>query len=815
MAEEKTYDSTSIKALEGLEAVRKRPAMYIGDTTTRGLHHLIWEVVDNSIDEAMAKFCDHITVTINGEGSVTVQDNGRGIPVGWHKEKDMSALTVVMTVLHAGGKFDHDSYKVSGGLHGVGVSCVNALSEWLEAEVFLDGKIHFQRFERGTPVTEVEERGHTKQHGTRVTFKPDHEIFTETQEFRFEVVQNRLRELAFLNKGLHISVDDLRSDEELKEVFCYEGGLVSYVEHLNLNKTPIHNDIIYIETRDEETNFELELAFQYNDGYNETIFSFANNINTHEGGTHLSGLKSALTRTINNWGRKNNVIKEKDVGLQGEDTREGISAVISVKLSEPQFEGQTKTKLGNREVQGIVETAVNTHLGTYFEEHPAIAKRIIQRAVDASNARTAARKARDLARRKSVLGGAGLPGKLSDCISRDRDSTELYLVEGDSAGGSAKMGRDSRIQAILPLQGKILNVEKHRLDKMLGHREISAIITALGTGIGAEDFDIEKLRYGKIIIMCDADVDGSHIRTLILTFFFRHMPDLIDKRHLFIACPPLYRVARGKKVEYILSEDEMQGSLLKLGEDGTRLEYRNNGTSRILEDEKFSGLLKLITAIEKYTKILQRRGLTFSQFVDIRNEKGVFPKYRAVLNKEIIYFRSDDEYRNFIDKREQSGNPLEVLEEERMITGDPIPENGILVSEILISAELEKAASQLTDLGFEMSDLIPPVDPASPLLFYLVTNKDEIGYRSLNEILEGTRELGKRGLEIQRYKGLGEMDAEQLWETTMDPEKRIMKLVTVDDALEADRLFTILMGEVVEPRREFIQRYALDAQLDV
>ncbi len=814
MPEDVKYDASSIKVLEGLQAVRKRPAMYIGDTTQRGLHHLIWEVVDNSVDEAMAGRCEKISIFINAGGSITVLDNGQGIPVDWHKDKNMSALTVVMTVLHAGGKFDHEAYKVSGGLHGVGVSCVNALSAWLEAEVYREGNIYFQRFERGIPVTEVEERGTTKHRGTRVTFKPDHEIF-ETLEFRYETIVTRSRELAFLNKGLIIEVTDKRSDKEETQTFHYEGGIKSYVEHVNENKNILHPDVIYLEHKTEDGKSEVEIAMQYNDGYSENIFSFANNINTHEGGTHLSGFKSALTRTLNAWARKNNVLKEKDESIQGDDAREGLSAVISIRIADPQFEGQTKTKLGNREIAGIVEAAVNERLGYYLEEHPGIAKRVIQKAADAAAARKAARKARDLARRKSALSGGGLPGKLADCISRDRETTEVYLVEGDSAGGSAKVGRDSRTQAILPLQGKILNVEKHRLDKMLSHKEISAIITALGAGIGTEEFDIEKLRYGKIIIMSDADVDGSHIRTLLLTFFFRHMPQLIEHGRLYIACPPLYRVQRGKRIQYITNEEDMQQALLKLGMDGTSLEYRDNGSSRTLTGEDFAQLLTVIMRIRNLVRILHRRGLTFKEFIDLRKEKGVFPKYRGTLGNEEKYFGTDSELKEFIKEQEQVGKTIEVMEEDITVSSSDIPENALVMTEFLFAPELEKVTRKLTDLGFDVAEFMPPEDPAAPGRFYLVTKDTEVVHRSLEDILDGTREIGEKGLDIQRYKGLGEMNPEQLWETTMDPEKRVLLQVRVEDGLKADQLFTLLMGEVVEPRRKFIEKYALDAQLDV
>ncbi|MDR1745583.1 MAG: DNA topoisomerase (ATP-hydrolyzing) subunit B [Planctomycetota bacterium] len=810
------YSGSSIKVLEGLDAVRKRPAMYIGGTGVDGLHHLVWEVVDNSIDEAMAGQCDRIVVTLNADGSMTVLDNGRGIPVDWHKEQNMSALTVVMTVLHAGGKFDHDTYKVSAGLHGVGVSCVNALSTWLEAEVFRDGKIYFQRFERGVPVTEVEERGKTKNRGTKVTFLPDPEIFTETTAFKYEIIATRLKELAFLNKGLTVDVADKRV-EDRQDAFFFRSGIKGYVESLNENKIVVNPEVIYFEHRDDDRHLELEVALQYNDGYSENIYSFVNNINTVHGGTHLSGFRSALTRTLNSWAKQNNVLKDKDDNIEGEDTREGLAAVISVRIPDPQFEGQTKGKLGNSDVEGAVAQAVNQQLGLYFEEKPGVAKRIVQRAIDAAAARKAARKARDLARRKNALAGGGLPGKLSDCISRDRESTELYLVEGDSAGGSAKSGRDARTQAILPLKGKILNVEKHRIDKVLSSQEVSNIITALGTGIGKDDFNIEKLRYGKIIIMSDADVDGSHIRTLILTFFFRHMKELIENERLFIACPPLYRVQRGKgKPQYVLSEDDMQNALIRLGVQGTRCEVRDNGNSRRLEGPQLDKLLELINRINRYTRAVQYKGVTLGEYFQQRKEYGVFPKYRGLLKGDILWFADDVAFTNFIKARETQGEPVEVIEEDITVTSSGVPENGMLVSEFLVASEFEKAVRELESLGFRPDDIVYMAEPGSAPRFILVTAKeDEVACDSLNDIFENTREIGKRGMEVSRYKGLGEMNPEQLWETTMDPENRILYKVTIEEGAEADKLFNLLMGEVVEPRRKFIERHALDAQVDV
>ncbi len=820
-ANNNNYSGSSIKVLEGLDAVRKRPAMYIGGTNVDGLHHLVWEVVDNSIDEAMAGHADKIHISINADGSMTVLDNGRGIPVDWHEEQQMSALTVVMTVLHAGGKFDHDSYKVSAGLHGVGVSCVNALSEWLEVEVFKDGKVYFQRFERGDPVTEVEERGKTKQRGTKVTFLPDSEIFTETVEFKYEVVATRLRELAFLNKGLTIEFQDIRDNaaeagqEGKKDVFFYRSGIKGYVESLNENKNIIHPEVIYFEHNDEEKHMELEVAMQYNDGYTENVFSFVNNINTIHGGTHLSGFRSALTRSLNAWAKQANLLKSADDSIQGEDTREGLAAVISIRIADPQFEGQTKGKLGNSEVEGMVAQVVNQQLGAFLEEKPGIAKRIVQRAIDAAAARKAARKARDLARRKSALAGGGLPGKLADCVSRDRDSTELYLVEGDSAGGSAKTGRDSRTQAILPLRGKILNVEKHRLDKILSSQEVSNIVTALGTGIGKEDFNIEKLRYGKIIIMSDADVDGSHIRTLILTFFFRHMPELIDNERLYIACPPLYKVQKGKSIQYVLSEEDMQVALLRLGVEGTRCEVRDNGASRTLVGDDFKRLLRVINRIGKLTRAIQYKGMNLPEFLQWRKELGAFPKYRGVLNGDTLYFASDETYTQFIKSRETQGQTIEILEEDITVSASDITENTMVMTEFLVAPEFEKAAKDLEELGFNADDMIYLAEPGQTPKFWLATEKDEMPCDSFSEILVNTKELGKRGMEVSRYKGLGEMNPEQLWSTTMDPERRVLFKVTVDDAMKADQLFNLLMGEVVEPRRKFIERYALDAQLDV
>jgi DNA gyrase subunit B (EC 5.99.1.3) len=634
MSEKQTYDASNIQVLEGLEAVRKRPSMYIGSIDGRGLHHLVYEVVDNSIDEALAGYCTQIDVSINHDGTITVQDNGRGIPVGTHPKYNKSALEVVMTILHAGGKFDKNTYKVSGGLHGVGVSVVNALSEWMEVEVQRDGKIYYQRYERGTPTDELLEIGETSSTGTKTTFMPDSKIF-ETTKFVYETLATRLRELAFLNKGIKISISDDRGEEKVEEKFEYEGGIISFVEHLNHNKNSLHDTPIYFERTKDDT--VVEISMQYTDSYAESVFSFVNNINTHEGGTHLVGFKAALTRVANDYIKKNKLAKG-DAKLSGEDIREGLTAIISVKITEPQFEGQTKTKLGNSEVKGIVESMVSEGLAEYMEETPKVATAILQKALDAQRAREAAKKARELTRRKSALDVSTLPGKLADCSEKDPSASELYLVEGESAGGSAKQGRDRKFQAILPLRGKILNVEKARLAKILKNNEILAFITAMGTGIG-DDYDIEKARYHKVIIMTDADVDGAHIRTLILTLFYRYMKPMIDAGYVYIAQPPLYKIKKGKAEYYVYSDREL-------------------------------------------------------------------------------------------------------------------------------AAKLE--------------------------------------------------EIGDKGVGIQRYKGLGEMNPEQLWETTMNPETRTLLQVTMEDAVAADEMFTILMGDDVAPRKQFITTHAKDvANLDV
>jgi len=787
------YDASNIKVLEGLEAVQKRPSMYIGNTSVEGLHQLIYEVVDNSIDESLAGFCNQISVTIHIDNSVTVIDNGRGIPVEEHLQEKRPAAEVVMTKLHAGGKFDNETYKVSGGLHGVGVSVVNALSETLELEIWRSGKVYQQHYERGKP-GEFRQTGTTKRRGTKITFKPDRQIFEDIQ-FSFDTLSQRLRELAFLNEGVEISIDDERTEK--KHSFNYQGGIVSFVSHLNKNKTSIHPAPIFL--KGEKDGVIAEIAFQYNDGYNEIIFTFANSINTHEGGSHLSGFKSALTRTINNYlNRLNN--KDK-ITLSGEDVREGLTAVLSVKLPRPQFEGQTKTKLGNSEVKGIVETLVNDRLSAYFEENPSITRKVVEKGLEAARAREAARKARDLTRRKGALDAWSLPGKLADCQERDPALAELYLVEGDSAGGSAKQGRDRRYQAILPLRGKILNVEKARFDKMLGSQEIRTIITALGTGIGEDDYDVSKLRYHKVIIMTDADVDGAHIRTLLLTFFYRQMREVIERGHLCIAQPPLYKVKKGKKEAYLANDRELSHYLMtKAAEEvavkvpGAREEITGKALSRMLERLAEYRHLMALTA---------RKGLE-EAVVEILLEEDVH---------EISTFQDEGRLERIRERIEKTGRPADDLErdEEHNLLQFAYRTQNRAVPQAVLSWDLISSIEykNLRQLNVEMVELSKP-----PFLVSL--DGKEIAIQTKGHLLEHLLEEGKKGLQIQRYKGLGEMNPEQLWETTMNPESRKLLKVNISDAVEADSIFTVLMGDQVEPRRKFIEDNALEVRnLDI
>ena len=781
-----TYDQNSIKVLEGMEAVRKRPAMYIGDTSAYGLHHLVFEVVDNCVDEHLAGFCTRVDVSINEDNSITVIDDGRGIPVDWHESEQMPTIEVILTKLHAGGKFDNDAYKVSGGLHGVGVSCVNALSSDFDVEVYRDGMIYHQNYSRGEKTSDLKEGGHTKKRGTCITFMPDAQIFDETV-YQYDILCSRLRELAFLNKGLTLCIEDKREGHAQKDEFCYQEGIQAFVKYINENKTALH-DVIYFQK--ETDKIVVELAFQYNDQYSETLYSFANNINTREGGYHLSGFRGALTRVLNNYAKNNKLLKGA-VQPSGEDIREGIVAVVSVKLPHPQFEGQTKTKLGNREVQGIVESIVAEQLDQHFEENPNVAKSLIGKAQSSAQAREAARKARDLTRRKSVLSSGSLPGKLADCASKEKEKTEIYLVEGDSAGGSAKQGRDRHFQAILPLKGKILNVEKARIDKMLSHDEITVLIQALGTGIGQE-FELEKLRYGRIIIMTDADVDGSHIRTLLLTFLFRHMKDLIENGHVYIAKPPLFLVTRRKTKKYVFDETVLGNELMNLGKDGAKVVFEP-------EQIEFSGvqldrLLEILVQMEEYERTLAAMGIAMPQYLK-QMKLGKCPLY---------ILKTDSDEMKYCFTEEEYTDMMRELEIER---GDGEADSHIQ-KKIRISFH-GKIEQTLADLeGLQLSSRHYLQESTYPM-FLVADEKESFQVQNLKEVSDKLKDFGQRGLEIQRYKGLGEMNPEQLWETTMDPEYRTLVKVDMADAAKADHMFSILMGDNVEVRRSFIEDNAL------
>jgi DNA gyrase subunit B len=791
--EEKDYGAESIKVLEGLAAVRKRPAMYIGSTGIQGLHHLVYEVVDNSIDESLAGHCNEITITIHLDGSITVEDNGRGIPVDFHTSQNKSAAEVVMTVLHAGGKFDNDSYKVSGGLHGVGVSVVNALSERLELEIRRNNRKYRQTYRRGVPDEPLREEGETGKRGTTITFWPDAEIF-ETTEFSFELLSRRLRELAFLNGGVKIHILDERTEKE--HVFIYEGGIVSFVEYLNRAKTPLYSPPIYF--KGERAGVELEIAIQYNDGYDEKIFAFANNINTHEGGTHLIGFKAALTRTMNTYATANNLLKNIKTSISGDDLREGMAAVISVKLANPQFEGQTKTKLGNSEIKGYVETMMNEKLAMYLEENPQVARKILEKGIEAARAREAARKARDLTRRKGALDGLSLPGKLADCQEKDPALCEIYLVEGDSAGGSAKQGRDRRNQAILPLKGKILNVEKARFDKMLTSNEIRTLITAMGTSIGKDDFDISKIRYHRIIIMTDADVDGSHIRTLLLTFFFRQMTEIIERGYLYIAQPPLYKAKKGKKEIYLKDEEALLEYLLGQGVEGITLQF-----------EKSEKVLRGKQIIQPLRNIIE-----FNRLFEKMVHKGI----HAVLLKIFVEGKMSNSFADMVDL-------MPLAEKLRLNAPDATFEvmdnpHRILFTQGNIRARidqniLEALSTREYQLLLQAYALVENICQAEKA-FISSEGQEEATVADRQELLSLFLTRARKGQYIQRYKGLGEMNPGQLWETTMDPEKRVLLQVKIEDAVEANEIFTVLMGDQVEPRREFIEKNALNvANLDI
>ncbi len=797
------YSADSIKVLEGLEAVRKRPAMYIGSTGKEGLHHLVYEVVDNSIDEAAAGFCNTITVVVRMDDSIVVDDNGRGIPVDMHKTEGISAAEVVLTKLHAGAKFSNDSYKISGGLHGVGVSVVNALSAFLELEIRRDGCLYTQSYRRGVPQAPLEMVGKTKGRGTRVTFKPDEEIFEE-MEFSYDILANRLRELAFLNSGVRINLIDERVEK--KSEFYYEGGIVSFVEYINRNKKVLHKHPIFVEGDREDCH--VEVAIQYNDTYQENIYSFANSINTTEGGTHMIGFRSALTRVFNNYAVSYNILKSNKESLRGEDLREGLACVISVKIRNPQFEGQTKTKLGNSEVRGLVEGIVYDKIGTYLEENPTVAKQLLSKCLDAARARDAARRARELTRRKSALEVGALPGKLADCQEKDPAVSEIYLVEGDSAGGSAKQGRDRKNQAILPLRGKVLNVEKARFDKMLQNEEIKVIVTALGTGIGKDDFDVSRLRYHKVIIMTDADVDGLHIRTLLLTFFFRQMRELIERGYLYIAQPPLFKITEKKTEKYIHDEEAMKGFVLENGVGKARL-VMDNGN--FFTGAKLSALVKKVMRIETILDKCEKESK----------------------DREVIRLLAGDPALSDWDFKTQDAME-KVLRRTAKVLGDALlealvdqdPEHGMYKMMFRLSRNGQERLTcidrdmlknpKFVEIKALLSQVIVMGEPPYRLVMEEDTSQPPVELADMAALVDHVMSLGKKGLTIQRYKGLGEMNPEQLWETTMNPEKRALLQVKVEDAVEADEIFTTLMGDQVEPRRDFIFQNAVYASnLDV
>jgi len=806
---ENNYDASSIDVLEGLEPVRLRPSMYIGNVDVEGLHHLVYEVVDNSIDEAMAGFCDTVKVTVHPDNSISVEDNGRGIPIDIHKTEKIPAVEVVLTKLHAGGKFDNDSYKVSGGLHGVGVSVVNALSSYLEVEIFLNNKIYHQIYVKGIKKSELKIIGETNKRGTKIHFFPDEDIFNKV-EYIYEILSRRLRELAFLNKGVTIKIEDERSDK--KDSFFYEGGLLSFVEYLNRLNNPLHDAIII---EGEKNDVQIEVAIQYNNTYKEKIFSFANNINTVEGGFHLIGFKAGLTRTINNYCANGNLPKNMQVKISGDDVREGLTAIISVRIKSPQFEGQTKTKLGNSEVKGLVESLINEKLGIFFEENPAIIKKIIFKAVEAARARDAARRARDLARNKGSLIDSTLPGKLADCQFSEPEKREIFIVEGDSAGGSAKQGRDRKFQAILPLRGKILNVEKARFDKLLRSEEIRNLITALGTGVGKEEYDIEKIRYHKVIIMTDADVDGSHIRTLLLTFFYRQMPELIDKGYLYVAQPPLLKVGKGKNEIYLKDEMGLNEYIIK----------RVCGTKKIiLEDEMvvsdYDMQLFLANLYEYYTMILRLEKMGFDyNLIELLISERVKDKYFLQDRDKMNELR-----KKLIKNRYDAGkllwnSDLDIFEimvekmEEEQVQPDAMGQDSRTVNigkRLIYSNDFQKC--------FILAEKIKHFDKPPFKVMNIDSKKEETAdiIENKRKVLEYLIEEGKRGVNIQRYKGLGEMNPDQLWETTMNPEKRNLLQVRVKDAVGTDDIFTVLMGDEVEPRREFIYNNALEVStLDI
>jgi DNA gyrase subunit B len=842
--EDKTYDSSKIHVLEGLEAVRKRPAMYIGSTGPSGLHHLVYEVVDNSVDEILAGRCTTVDVIIHQGNSITVSDDGAGIPVDPMTDPKLpanlrgkSALEVILTVLHAGGKFDKSAYKVSGGLHGVGVTCVNALSEWLKAEIHKDGKIWTQSYQRGKPDANVKNVGKTETHGTKISFKPDPEIFS-THQYSFETLSNRLRELAFLNAGAKISIIDEREDK--RHNFHYEGGISQFVQHLNTNKKVVHREPISMTKEKDEVI--VDFAIQYNDDYSETVFSFVNNIKTPEGGTHLAGFRSAVTRVINDYIKKYDLLKGKNWSVTGDDVREGLCAVLSAKIQNPQFEGQTKSKLGNAEVEGIVKSIVGDVLTTFFEENPSTAKSICAKAIGAAEAREAARKAKDLTRRKGVLDGSSLPGKLADCQERDPERSELFIVEGDSAGGSAKQGRERAFQAILPIKGKILNVEKARLVKILSNEEVRTLISAIGTGIGeGEDgLKIEKLRYHKLIIMADADVDGQHIRTLILTFFYRQMKQLVENGHIYIAQPPLFKVKKGKTEMYIDTEEKMEQWTLNEGRNSIEVTALNpaNGKAKKLDADDLRYLLKLLAELEGLIRHIGRKSMHLDDFLSYQTA-GKLPLYRVEKTAgEYDFFYTEKEWKTYrdahvaeqkkklVDERAEKAKKtpvkgpaetagVEAAEESPLSEAD---EESLEpdFQELWEMPKLDALSKKFSDMGLDLKWYDVMRDEKTKPLFRAKTSHSETDGYSLKDLLEMVRDAGRAGAQIQRYKGLGEMNPEQLWETTMDPKRRRLLQVKIVDALDTEDAFVTLMGDKVEPRRLFIEKHAKEVKnLDI
>lgn len=817
------YDASKIQKLEGLEGVRKRPDMYIGDTNERGLHHCVFEILDNSIDEALAGYCKTIKVTVHIDGSCSVEDDGRGIPVDMHPKYNMPALELVMTNLHAGGKFGKGAYQVSGGLHGVGAKCVNAVAEWFEVEVCRNGKVHHMAFSRGITTQKMRIIGNTHKNGTKISWLPDPEIFLTTREYKYDILAKRLRELAFLNPGVRIELTDQRTNKQ--ENFFFEEGIKQYVTFLNNAKTPLHDVLAFsgeMVPDGAEHAILVDIAFQYNDSYTDQIYAYANSIHNVEGGTHLSGFRTALTRAINTYAKANNLIKDKDPQLTGDDVREGLTAVVSVKVPEPRFEGQTKTKLSNGEVDGIVQKVVGENLKFVFETQPGIAKRIIDKSLNAARARDAARKARETVR-KSAMSAGGLPGKLADCSSRDPKESELYIVEGDSAGGSAKQGRDRRTQAILPIRGKLINVEKARIDKVLNNNEIRTIITAVGTGIGDHEgegaFDASKTRYHKIIIMCDADVDGSHIATLLLTFFFRHMRGLIESGYIYIAQPPLYRIKRKRREQYIDNDEQLNRILLELGsEDVHLLRVRDN---HLYSPEQVDQIVEALSRLERLGSGITRYGCSFADYLDQHAEDNTLPRYLARIrtgnDEQYKFLRNEDERMEFY-------STLQVDDVGESILNRMVDRNGILVNqrisihEIFEGSQMTKILNEIGAVGLRINSFNEGQEPK----YYLVENpgdaKKEVRHElfSALEIIQKIRELGRRGLSIQRYKGLGEMNPKQLYETTMDPAARRLLKVNIEDAAMAEQTFSMLMGEDVPARRAFIEDNALNTtHLDV